>query len=378
MRKEILFMSERPRVGAAVQQQILAGNVTRLRAAQIGAGIAEFLDAAEAARRVRLGAGLAQLLVAPAARLGVELEVRAQPVGVERAGQQVVDGHVVAHGLARQPGDEAGEAGARAVRQAELGDRVLHRARGDVDDAPEAVRHHAVDHRADHQDRRDHVGLERLDPGLAVPVAKVAGRRAAGVVDQDVGRGAGAQLRGRRLQRLAPARGDDEIHAFRRERRGAALAEAFRRRADEGGFAANSEVHDFFLGLENVHARELSVTRRTPAMTSSPPAACRQVNGSSRPSALVSVTLTGPTAPIRAKRLAPMRLSASACRNTGNTVLQVAMMAAYHHTAAGSSRARTGSSTTNCAAAGTLATTMVNAVKRMEPTRFTIWLPATR
>src|SRR5205823_6835938 len=115
MRKEIRFMSERPRIGAAVQQQVLAGNVTRLRAAQVGAGIAEFLDAAEAARRVRLGAGLAQLLVALAARLGVELEVRAQPVGVERAGQQVVDGHVVAHGLARQPGDEAGEAGAREL-----------------------------------------------------------------------------------------------------------------------------------------------------------------------------------------------------------------------------------------------------------------------
>src|SRR2546422_2900314 len=59
-------------------RSILAGNVARLRAAQVGAGIAEFLDAAEAARGVRLGAGLAQLLVALAARLGVELEVRAR------------------------------------------------------------------------------------------------------------------------------------------------------------------------------------------------------------------------------------------------------------------------------------------------------------
>src|SRR5207302_8933126 len=115
MSKETLFMSERPRVSTAVEQQILAGNVTCLRAAQVGAGIAELLDAAEAARRVRLGARLAQLLVALAARLGVVLEVRAQPVGVERAGQQVIDGHVVAHGFARQPGDEAGEARARAV-----------------------------------------------------------------------------------------------------------------------------------------------------------------------------------------------------------------------------------------------------------------------
>jgi len=45
------------------------------------------------------------------------------------------------------------ETGARAVDRPELGIRVLHRARGDVDDAPEALRYHAVDHRADHQDR---------------------------------------------------------------------------------------------------------------------------------------------------------------------------------------------------------------------------------
>ena len=40
----------------------------------------------------------------------------------------------------------------------------------------------------DQLDRREHVGVERLDPGVAVPVAKVARRRAAGVVHQDVGR----------------------------------------------------------------------------------------------------------------------------------------------------------------------------------------------
>src|SRR3979411_1320390 len=101
-------------------------------------------------------------------------------------------------------------------------------------------------------------------------------------------------------------------------------------------------------------------------MTSSPPAACRHVNGSSRLSALVSATLTGPTAPISAKRLAPMRLSASAWRNTGSTVLKVAMMAAYHHTAAGSSRAKTGSNTRKCTAAGPGATNRGKAGGQLE------------
>ena len=39
--------------------------------------------------------------------------------------------------LAREAGDEAGQARARAVGQAEDVDRRLHRARGDVDDAAE-------------------------------------------------------------------------------------------------------------------------------------------------------------------------------------------------------------------------------------------------
>jgi hypothetical protein len=43
---------------------------------------------------------------------------------------------------------------------------------------------------------RQHVGVQRLDPGLAVPVAEVARRRAAGVVDQDVHLRAGRQRRG--------------------------------------------------------------------------------------------------------------------------------------------------------------------------------------
>ncbi len=52
---------------------------------------------------------------------------------------------------------------------------------------------HAVDHRLDQEDRRQHVGVQRADPVVALPVAEVAGGRAAGIVDQDVRVGARRQ-----------------------------------------------------------------------------------------------------------------------------------------------------------------------------------------
>jgi len=51
------------------------------------------------------------------------------------------------------------------------------------------------DHGADHQDRAIMLASSALIQVSRVPVAEVAWRRAAGVVDQDVGRGAGAQRR---------------------------------------------------------------------------------------------------------------------------------------------------------------------------------------
>src|SRR5688572_1999909 len=93
--------SEGSWISPAVEQQVLAGNVPRLRAAEIGAGVAELLNGAEPFRRIRLPAGLGQVGRALAQPLGVELEVGAQPVGVERAGQEAVDRHVVLHGGAR-------------------------------------------------------------------------------------------------------------------------------------------------------------------------------------------------------------------------------------------------------------------------------------
>ena len=100
-----------------------------------------------------------------------------------------------------RPADEADQPGARAVRQAELELRNLHAARHDVDDAAEAARHHAVDGEPDHLDGAQHHGVERRDPVVPRPVAEVAGQRAVGVVEQDVGRGTGRERRGASLRR---------------------------------------------------------------------------------------------------------------------------------------------------------------------------------
>ena len=68
-----------------------------------------------------------QLVDGLAGGLGGADRGRAQPVGVERPGQQVVDGDVVPRDLPGEAGDEAGEARARAVGQAQDVDRRLDR-----------------------------------------------------------------------------------------------------------------------------------------------------------------------------------------------------------------------------------------------------------
>ncbi len=171
--------------------------------------------------------------------------------------------------LAGDAGDEAGEAGARTVGQAEHVDGRLHGARGDVDDSAEAARRHAVHRRLDQLDGGQHIGVQRRDPLLAAPVAKVARRGAAGVVNEDVdpradGQRGGAALgcrdvaghgshldvrvqrpqrRGRREQvGLAPRR-DDDIDALTHQGFGATAPEALARRADQSPAALQSQIH---------------------------------------------------------------------------------------------------------------------------------------
>ena len=170
--------------------------------------------------------------------------------------------------FARDAGDETGEAGARAVGQSQGLDRRFHRARGDVDDAAELARDHMVDGGLDHFDRCDHVHIQRGNPGIAVPVAKIPRRRAACVVDQDVrlrasrehrgATGLGCDVGGDRddldaggganflsgfLERFLAPRGDDQVHAFARERERAGASQALARCAHQCGFAANSHIH---------------------------------------------------------------------------------------------------------------------------------------
>ena len=194
-------------------------------------------------------------------------DARTQPVGQKRAGQQTVDRHVVFGDLPRDAGAERGEAGAGAVAHAEIGDRRLHRARGDVDDAAEFARAHAVDRRLDQHDRRQHVGVERLLPVLDRPFAEIAMRRAAAIIDEDVGVGASGERRGaagfgrdvagnRRhlgagfladllgglFEGLGGARGNRQLDAGSPQGHRTGPAQPFARRADQGLAAANSQI----------------------------------------------------------------------------------------------------------------------------------------
>ena len=173
-----------------------------------------------------------------------------------------------AGGLPREPAGETDQARARAVRQSKLDLRDFHAARHDVDDAAEAARHHAVDGEPHHLDRAQHHVVERGDPVVARPVAKVAGQRTLRIVDQNIGpraggdRGGAAVRRGQvggdgddldagRLRNLgagafkhvARAGNDREVDAFARQRQRAGLAEAAARAADQRGLASYAEVH---------------------------------------------------------------------------------------------------------------------------------------
>src|SRR6266702_1110740 len=196
--------------------------------------------------------------------------LRSMPNGaLEAPGKDIVDRDVVRDRFASEARDEAGEAAARAVRERELRDRGLHRARSDIDDAPEAPRDHSVDRGFDQLDRGEHIGADRLQPVLPREFAEIPGRRAAGVGDEnvrvraggerrsaaflarDVGgddrdrrSGRGADFAGGLLQRFALAGDKGRAAAFARERRGASPAESLACAAYERGLAMNTQIHE--------------------------------------------------------------------------------------------------------------------------------------
>ena len=217
---------------------------------------------------MRLGAGSVLFLEGATCLRRARFCRASQAVGVERSRQQAIDRHAMTDRRARDAGHEAREARPRTVAEPQNVDRRLYRTRGDVHDAPEAALHHAVDTRLDELDGRQHVGVERLDPVLAVPVPEVARRRATRIVDDDVGLGTGCQyllaavlgrdvdgdrrhlhtillpdLLRRRVEFRLGARVDDQIDALARQRHGAALAQSLARRADDGLAALDAHIH---------------------------------------------------------------------------------------------------------------------------------------
>src|SRR5262245_32101445 len=194
---------ERAGIAAAVDQQVLSGNVARMRRAEKGEIGAELFRPPIAPGRTGGGALLPDLIERLAKAIEHALDVALLRVAVEDAGQDVVDRDIAMDGLPGEACHEADKACARAVRQAKLELRDLHAARRDIDDAAKAARHHAVDGQAHHLDRREHHRIERLDPGLARPAAEIAGRGTVRVIEQNVGLRAGGERR--RTSRL---RGD--------------------------------------------------------------------------------------------------------------------------------------------------------------------------
>ena len=129
----------------------------------------------------------ADLLRAFASLGGNGLHRGGQAIGVELARQQVVDGHALRRDLAaRHARHKARQATARAVGQTQHINRRLHSAGGDVDHAPKAPCGHAIHRGLDQLNGCEHVGVYRLDPRVAIPIAEVAWRGATGVGHDDI------------------------------------------------------------------------------------------------------------------------------------------------------------------------------------------------
>src|SRR5262245_18956114 len=253
---------------AAIDEEVLPGDVAGLRRAQKGAGGAEFSRRAEALGGHGCHALVPCLLDRDAPVLGNPRHVRTQSFGLECAGQEEVDGDVGGGNRARDPGEKSGQTRARARGEIEARERHLHRTRGDVDDAAEFLGAHRIDDLLDALDRDHHVGDDAVDDVLTREFAKVAERRPPVVVHQNVrlragaesrrlacgrvdvadrgghlGAGRLAQFRGGGIERFAVPPVDDHLAARLRERKGTGTAESAARGTDNRLAAGKSEVH---------------------------------------------------------------------------------------------------------------------------------------
>src|SRR6476619_3090784 len=104
-----------PRIASPVDQKVLAGEATGMFGAEKRAIGSELRRPAVASGWIGFRARAPKLVEALAGCGQHPVDVRPLCGAVEDPRQQIVDGDVAGHGLARKPGDEADETGARAV-----------------------------------------------------------------------------------------------------------------------------------------------------------------------------------------------------------------------------------------------------------------------
>src|SRR5262245_21424711 len=172
---------------AAVDEEIVASNEAGVRGAEEGASRAELLRLAAASGWYAGNSLRARLVRCRVVALCRSNEDRAQPVGLERAGQQGIDGDIMPCDVARDGREESSQPGARAARYFEGYLRHQHAARSNVDDASEFSCYHLVESFLDQLDRRHHAANDALQDLLPADVVIVARRRPQVVGDENVG-----------------------------------------------------------------------------------------------------------------------------------------------------------------------------------------------
>jgi len=107
-----LRISEGAVEGAAVDQKVLTRDVAGLRRAQKCAGRAELVRIAEALGGDASHTGSRDFCLAFVLLLGGLVQRATQTVGIEGAGQDIVDGDVLVRDFARDTGEKGRESGA--------------------------------------------------------------------------------------------------------------------------------------------------------------------------------------------------------------------------------------------------------------------------
>src|SRR5579862_1878359 len=123
---------ERTRITAAINQQILARNITGMYGTKKRTIGTKLSGIAVALGRTGLRAFTKDLLEGLAGAGEHAANVPMLGVAVENAGQQIVDGHVAGGSLPREPARETHQPRTGSVRQAKLGLRDFHAARHDI------------------------------------------------------------------------------------------------------------------------------------------------------------------------------------------------------------------------------------------------------